>query len=90
MRFEITSESGGGLGAPVEDVAQEAIDATTTAYTNDAGIDVEDHLRAQLSSRGLTATGETIAEIARDIRSGHGVAVGESDGSEDLTGPAAD
>ena len=71
------------LGAPINDVAQEAIDATATTYTSDAGIDVEQHLRAQLSSRGVEATEESIAEIAHQIRSGRRVSVGRPDGSID-------
>ena len=70
------------LGAPIEDVAREAADATSNAYTNDSTIDVEEHLRAQLSSRGVTASAETLAELAREIRSGHGADLGEPDGSE--------
>lgn len=69
------------LAAPVEDVAQEAIDATSTAYTNDAGIDVAERLTVEMRSRGLRADGAAIAGIAGDIRSGHAVAVGRSDGS---------
>ena len=70
------------LGADVEDVAREAADATATAYTHDAGIDVEEHLRAQLASRGLTADAATLAELARRIRSGHELDLGRPDGSE--------
>ena len=70
------------LGAPIEDVVREAADATSNAYTNDSTIDVEEHLRAQLSSRGVTASAETLAELAREIRSGHGADLGEPDGSE--------
>lgn len=69
------------LGAPIEDVAREAADATGLAYTNDAGIDVEEHLRVQLASRGLSADPATLDELAREIRSGHGVDLGEPDGS---------
>ena len=86
MKFEMASDFEGELGAPVEDVAQEAIDATATAYANyaDADIDVEQHLRAQLSSRGIRAADEEwIAEAAHEIRSGHRVSVGRPDGSVD-------
>ena len=69
------------LGAPIEDVAQEAVDATSTAYANDAAIDVEDRLALELGSRGLRADGDVIAEVAADIRSGHRVDLGRSDGS---------
>jgi hypothetical protein len=81
MRFEVLPDFDGELGARVEDVAQEAIDATATLYTSDGGIDVDDQLRTQLQARGLSAPEETIAEVARGIRSGHHVAVGRSDGS---------
>ena len=45
-------------------------------------IDVEEHLRAQLSSRGVTADAATLQELAREIRSGHGADLGQPDGSE--------
>lgn len=73
-----------GLGARVEDVAQEAIDATSTTYASEADLDVEAHLRAQLSGRGIVAVGDDwLSEVARAIRSGHDVRVGEPDGSVD-------
>lgn len=81
MRFEIVRAQG-ELGAPLEDVAREAADATSTAYARDAGIDVEEHLRAQLSSRGIAAADDaTLAELAREVRSGHGPDLGRPDGS---------
>lgn len=84
MKFETANEFEGELGAPIDDVAQEAIDATAVTYTNDAGIDVEEHLRAQLASRGIKTTDEeSVAEIAHEIRSGHSVSVGRPDGSMD-------
>ena len=84
MRFEIAKDSEGELGAPIDDVAQEAIDATATTYSSDAGIDVEQHLRAQLASRGIQAADEeSLADIAHQIRSGHRVSVGRPDGSVD-------
>ena len=82
VRFEIADDIEGGLGARPEDVAQEAVDATATAYTNDAGVDVEQRLDAELSSRGIRAAqAQWIAETAEAIRSGHHVTVGEPDGS---------
>jgi len=70
------------LGARIEDVAQEAIDATAALYANDPGIDVEEQLRAQLSGRGVAAADEaTLDEVAQSIRAGHSVSVGRSDGS---------
>ena len=72
------------LGARIDDVAQEAIDAVSLLYANDASIDVEQHLQDQLSSRGIAAADqETLAEAARDIRAGHSPSVGEPDGSVD-------
>jgi hypothetical protein len=81
MRFEVV-RADHDLGAPIEDVAREAADATANAYANDAGIDVEDHLRVQLASRGITADQATLQELGREIRSGHGVDLGRPDGSE--------
>ena len=76
------------LGARPEDVAQEAVDATATTYTNDASIDVTEHLRAQLSSRGLRAAREDELEgLAAKIRSGYHVRLGEHDGSIDASPP---
>jgi hypothetical protein len=82
-RFEIDPARAAALGAPVEDVAQEALDATTTAYANDAGIHVERHLHDQLASRGLRADDELISELANEIRSGSRVDVGRPDGTVD-------
>jgi hypothetical protein len=80
MEFEMIRE--GDLGAPVEDIVQEAVDATATTYTNAPDIDVQQHLREQLHSRGLRATSEAaLHEIAATIRSGHAVELGEHDGS---------
>ncbi len=80
MEFETTHE--GELGAPVEDVAQEAVDATATRYTRMPDIDVEQDLRQQLHGRGLRAvTDATVEEIATMIRAGHEVRVGRHDGS---------
>jgi hypothetical protein len=83
VKFDIADDYDGQLGAPVEDVAQEAIDATATTYTNDAATDVEELLRAQLASRGIATDEESIADIAHQIRSGHPVSVGRPDGSVD-------
>ena len=70
------------LGARVEDVAQEAVDATALTYANDPAIDVEEHLREQLESRGLATTDdETLTRLAQQIRGGHPVRIGEPDGS---------
>ena len=70
------------LGAPVLDVAQEAVDATAATYTNERDIDVTEHLRQQLRSRGLKASTEaSLGEIAEQIRAGHAVELGRHDGS---------
>jgi len=82
MKFEVARDSQGELGARIEDVAQEAIDATVVAYANDSGIDVEAHLRAELSSRGVTAASdESISQVGREIQAGRPVSIGQSDGS---------
>lgn len=69
------------LGARVEDVAQEAIDAVAATHRNDPDIDVEQHLHDQLSSRGVRTGAAQLSEIAQAIRSGRGVHVGRPDGS---------
>ena len=82
VKFEMEPEVAGELGARIEDVAQEAIDAVAATYASDADIDVEQHLRDQLSGRGIRAVNQDwISEVAQDIRSGHPVRVGEPDGS---------
>ena len=84
VNFEMAGEFEGQAEAPMEDPVQEAIDATAMAYADDAGIDVEQHLRAQLSSRGIEAHNEEwIAETGRRIRSGHRVSMGNQDGPLD-------
>ena len=55
----------------VEAATQDAVDNVSTAYTRDAGIDVEDRLRGEMASRGLEVRDEWCAEVARGIRSGH-------------------
>jgi hypothetical protein len=83
MNFVVAGDNH-DLGARIEDVAQEAIDATATLYTNDPDIDVEEQLRAQLAGRGVAAADEaTLDEVAQSIRAGHSESVGESDGSVD-------
>jgi len=82
MELAMNAEYDGELGAPVQDVAQEAIDAVAVTYSNDSGIDVEEQLRAQLSGRGIRSADDSwVADVARQIRSGHDVQVGRSDGS---------
>ncbi len=80
MEFETIDDQ--DLRAPVRDVAQEAIDATSTRYTRSPEIDVDQDLRDELRSRGLRATSDAaIEELAHAIRSGHEIALGEHDGS---------
>jgi len=80
----MNAEYEAGLGAPVQDVAQEAIDAVAALYANEAGIDVEEHLRTQLASRGITTVDPSwLSEVGHQIRSGHPVRVGTPDGSID-------
>jgi hypothetical protein len=84
MNFVVADDNQDDLGARIEDVAQEAIDATAALYANDPGVDGEEQLRAQLSGRGVAAADEaTLDEVARSIRAGHSVSVGQSDGSVD-------
>jgi hypothetical protein len=84
MMFELTPDFQGELGAPIEDVAQEAVDATASTYAHDASIDVERHLRAQLGSRGVKASNdEWVSQAAQEIRSGHRIVLGQPDGSVD-------
>lgn len=74
-----------GTSTPARDVAQEAIDAAATTYTQNPAADVEEQLRVQLASRGVRVLREEwLGEVARGIRSGYHVAVGESDGSMDV------
>jgi hypothetical protein len=76
------TEVHGDLGAPVQGVAQEAVDATATRYANTPDIDVLQTLREQLHSRGLAAVSDTDLEaVAASIRAGHAVHLGEHDGS---------
>ena len=80
--MEFTQVHEGELGAPVEDVAQEAVDATATLYTRSPDIDVLETLREHLHGRGLAAASDAdLEQLAESIRSGHAVALGEHDGS---------
>ena len=76
------TEIHGDLGAPVQDVAQEAVDATATRYASTPDIDVLQTLREQLHGRGLAAVSDTdLEQVAASIRAGHAVQIGEHDGS---------
>ena len=79
--FERDPDRAEDLAARIEDVSQEAIDATATAYTDDATIDVEERLAVELRSRGVRADADALAAAAGEIRSGHRVHLGRSDGS---------
>lgn len=53
---------------------QQAVDATSSAYTEDASIDIEQRLREEMEKRGVDLDDEQwVVEVARAIRSGHGV-----------------
>lgn len=63
--------------AQVRSATQAAVDATATAYTEDAATDVEQRLRDELARRGLAVDDPAwLADVARRIRSGHHVRVG--------------
>jgi hypothetical protein len=84
MRLEMNAEYDGELGARIQDVARQALEAAAGTYAHDPDIDVEDHVRMQLSSRGIKRADEAwVAEAARSIRSGHHATVVEPDGSID-------
>jgi hypothetical protein len=64
----------------VREAVQGAVDATATAYAQDASTDVDERLRAELLERGVDIDDdEWVAETARGIRSGHHVQVGAPD-----------
>jgi hypothetical protein len=84
VNFEMAPEFEGEVGAPIDHLAQEAINATATAYADDAGIDVEQLLRAQLSSHAIEARNDQwIAQTGHRIRSGHHVSIAKPDGPVD-------
>ena len=58
----------------VQSATQAAVDATATAYTDDASVDVDKRLRSELSQRGLDVDDDAwLAEVAHRVRSGHHV-----------------
>ena len=60
-----------------QEATQEAVDATSTAYADDAHLDVEARFRSEMETRGYTVTDdEWVSELAHNIRSGHPVIVG--------------
>lgn len=61
----------------LREAVQAAVDAAATAYTEDAGTDVQRRLREELSRRGVDVDDDAwLAEAARNVRSGHHVTVG--------------
>lgn len=79
----------GDLGAPLLDVAQEAVDATAVTYARSPGTDVEHTLRGELRSRGIRARSEdALRDLAGRIRAGEAVSLGRHDGSVRLRDPA--
>ena len=53
---------------------EEAVEATSTAYTRDAATDVERRLRDEMGRRGIELDDEEwVVEVTRAIRSGHGI-----------------
>ena len=60
----------------VAEVVQAAVDSTATAYTRDAGLDVEERLRSELAGRGVDLDDEAwLAEAASGIRAGHSLRI---------------
>ena len=63
---------------------KDAVDATATMCSTDAGIDVEEQLRVQFRERGIAAPDQhRIDQLARNIRSGRAVTTGHLNGSID-------
>jgi hypothetical protein len=76
MRFEVDPDYSGEIDTHTDAIAQAAIDATATAYCDDAAIDVDERLRSELRNRGIVPPEEeSIVQLARSIRSGHHVSV---------------
>jgi hypothetical protein len=58
----------------LREVCQAAIRVTSTAYTRDASIDVQERLRAELAAGGVEIDDDDwLRETAAGIRSGHSV-----------------
>lgn len=85
--------------AEVRDATQRAVDATATAYTADATIDVEDTLRREMAQGGMALDDDAwVRDVATAIRSGHhvsfdpepaGGAGGAGDAAEEPTTPGS-
>ena len=81
MSIAIEAQHEGELGAPLQRIVQEALAATETTYAGDPSINVEDALRDELHSRGVSSVNPAWAEsAATSVRAGHEVAIGH-DGS---------
>lgn len=82
MNAQKNSDSDPETHQRVADATQEAIDATAHAYAAAPELDVEEHLRAEIDSRGIVLDDSSwLTEAAGHIREGKPVVVGESDGS---------
>jgi hypothetical protein len=82
MRLEMNAEYDHDLGAPVHDVARQAVEAAAATYAGTADIDVDEQVRVQLSSRGIKRVDEAwVSEVARSIRAGHLASALQTDGS---------
>jgi hypothetical protein len=59
-------------GQESADLVAEAVDATSSAYTDDPGLDVEALLVEELARRGVGPRGQGwLAEVAQAVRGGH-------------------
>ncbi len=80
--------------AQLRAATQRAVDATATAYTEDASIDVEDTLRREMAQSGMALDDDAwVREVAQAVRSGHRVSFDDAqDGrpaDEEPTGPGS-
>ncbi|MDN4172671.1 hypothetical protein QWY28_06945 [Nocardioides sp. SOB77] len=67
--------------AEVRAATQRAVDATATAYTADADIDVEDTLRREMAQAGMALDDDAwVREVAQAVRSGHPISFAEVGG----------
>jgi hypothetical protein len=54
------------------DLVAEAVDATSSAYTDDPGLAVEARLAEELARRGVGPRGQAwLVEVAQAVRGGH-------------------
>lgn len=69
---------------------QQAVDATATAYTEDASIDLEDTLRREMAQRGMALDDDSwVREVVRAIRSGHHLSFEPVPADEEPTTPGS-